>query len=274
MRDAVGESRVASSPGVAPGFRSWSVVPLLQALVLREFRGRYRRSLLGPAWAVLQPLLYMGIFVFVRRALDAPSPAGVPYPLFAFAALVPWMLFASAVTRCTTCIYANQSVVKKMAMPREVFPLAAVAVSLLDFLLAFAVLLGMMAWYGVGIGPAMLWLPLLVALLGVFCLAAGFGVAALGTYKNDLALGIPYLLQLWLLATPILYRLEDIPARARSIYLLNPMVGYTEAFRSVLLHDRAPDPATLLVAVGVTALAMLVTWPAFRGMSRYFADVL
>lgn len=274
MRDAVEESRVASVHGVAPEARVWRAALLLQALVLRELRGRYRRSLLGPAWAVLQPLLYMGIFVFVRRALDAPSPAGVPYPLFAFAALVPWMLFASAVTRCTTCIYANQSVVKKMAVPREVFPLAAVTVALLDFLLAFAVLLLMMAWYGVAIGPALLWLPVLSALLAVFCLALGFGVAGLGTYKNDLALGVPYLLQLWLLATPILYRLEDIPERARSIYLLNPMVGYTEAFRSVLLHDQSPDPATLGVAVGVTGIALLVTWPAFRGMSRYFADVL
>jgi lipopolysaccharide transport system permease protein len=216
----------------------------------------------------------MGIFVFVRRALDAPSPAGVPYPLFAFAALVPWMLFASALTRCTTCIYSNQNVVKKMAVPREVFPLAAVAVALLDFLLAFAVLLLMMAWYGVGVGPALLWLPVLTALLAVFCLSLGFGVAALGAFKSDMALGIPYLLQLWLLATPILYRLEDIPEGARSLYLLNPMVGYTEAFRSVLLHDQAPDPVTLGIAVGVTACALVVTWPAFRGMSRYFADVL
>jgi lipopolysaccharide transport system permease protein len=274
MNDHVGESRVASVNGVAPVARVWSVAPLLQALVVREFRGRYRRSLLGPAWAVLQPLLYMGIFVFVRRALDAPSPAGVPYPLFAFAALVPWMLFSSAVTRCTVCIYANQNVVKKMPVPREVFPVAAVAVALLDFLLAFAVLLAMMVGYGVVVGPALLWLPVLTALVAVFALALGFGAAALGAYKNDMALGVPYLLQLWLLATPILYRLEDLPERARSLYLLNPMVGYTEAFRSVLLHDQSPDPATLGVAVGVTGILLLVTWPVFRGMSRYFADVL
>jgi lipopolysaccharide transport system permease protein len=248
---------------------------LLQALVLREFRGRYRRTVIGPAWALLQPLLTLAVFSFVRGALDLPAPAGdVPYALFAFTALVPWTFFASAQLRCATCIIENRGIVKKLPLARGVLPAAALCVALLDFLLAFAVLAVMLLWYNAPLGLALLWLPPVSLLLAAFCLGLGFAAAALGAFRNDVALGIPFLTQLWLLSTPVLYQLRDVPEHLRDIYILNPMVGYTEAFRSILIHGESPDPTLLGVSAVVTSLVLALGWPLFRSTSRYFADVL
>ncbi len=246
---------------------------LMWALVMRELKGRYRRSLLGPAWAIIQPLFYMVIFTFLRGVLDISSE-GVPYVIFTYSALVPWTFFSNAVTRCGPSISSNAGLLKKIAISREVFPLSGVVTSLVDFFISSLILIGMMIWFKVPVGVSLLWLPVLVLLTGLLALGVGFGVAAVGTYKHDIIFAVPFFMQFWLLATPIMYPLGKVPERWQSLYILNPMVGLIEGFRATIIRGTAPDLGLLLVSLLGIALVWLVAWPLFRYMSQYFADVL
>lgn len=254
--------------------RHWRrVVDLVAALVVREFKGQYRRSLLGPAWALLQPLAYMAIFLFLRGVLEIPSD-GAPYALFAFSALVPWTFFANAVTRCAPSVVANAGILKKVAVPREVFPVAALLATAIELGVSSLLLVGLMAWFGMGWSWHLLWLPGLALLAGLLALGIGLAVAAVGTFKRDLIFAIPFLMQFWLLATPVIYPLGQVPQGWQGLYLLNPMVGVVEGFRTVVIKGVHPDPLLLGYAVVGTLLVWAVGWPLFRAVSQYFADVL
>ncbi|HOE65775.1 MAG TPA: ABC transporter permease [Candidatus Hydrogenedentes bacterium] len=253
---------------------------LLSALVSREFKSRYRRSMLGPLWAVIQPLVYMLLFLFLGTVLKMASPKG-PYVVYLFCALMPWTFFANAVTRCASSLISNASIVKKIAVPREVFPLSVVIVSLLDFLISLVVLFGLLAYYQIAQGIPLaspwacaFWLPILTLL--TFMLASGIGLAlaAFGTYRYDVFFAVPLLLQAWMFATPIFYLVDGVPMGLRSWYSLNPMVGIVEAYRSVLMYGQSPDLSLLAVAVIVTIVIWALVWPVFRYVSQYFADVL
>ncbi|OSM00075.1 ABC transporter permease [Magnetofaba australis] len=246
---------------------------LVGALVVREFKGQYRRSLLGPAWAFIQPLAYMVIFIFLRGVLDISSE-GAPYALFTFCALVPWTFFSNAITRCAPSIYANGAILKKISIAREVFPVAAVFTSLLDLAIASVILTGMMIWYAVPLSIHMLWLPVLITLTGLLALGFGLAAAAIGTFKRDVMFAIPFAMQFWLLATPVMYPASQVPERWRAFYDLNPMVGLIDAFRAVLIRAEAPDLTSLGASVALTALVWALAWPLFRSVSNYFADVL
>jgi lipopolysaccharide transport system permease protein len=246
---------------------------LLWALVARELKGRYRRSLLGPGWAILQPLIYMVVFTFLRGVLDISSE-GVPYVIFTFSALVPWTFFSNAVIRCGPSIASNASVLKKIAISREVFPLAGVVASFVDFVIASLILAVIMFWYKVPVGMSIFLLPILVAMSGLLAMGIGLGVSALGTYKHDIIFVMPFLMQLWLLTTPIMYPLGNVPERWQFLYQLNPMVGIIESFRFIIIKGTIPDMSLLLLPFAGIALAWAVGWPLFRYMSQYFADVL
>ena len=248
-------------------------VNLLWALVLREFKGRYRRSLLGPAWAILQPVLYMVIFTFLRGALEIPSD-GVPYVIFTYSALVPWTFFSNAVMRCGPSVASNAPVLKKVAISREVFPLAGVVTSFIDFIIASIILAGMIVWFRLGLGMALFWLPFLVGLTAFLAFGVGLAVAAIGTYKLDIIFAVPFLMQFWLLATPIMYPLSKVPDRWRFLYSLNPMVGIIEGFRTVIVKGVTPDLSLLLVSAVGAVLFWILAWSFFRYTSQYFADVL
>ncbi len=246
---------------------------LLWALVSRDVRARYRRSILGPLWAIIQPLFLMVVFTILRGFVDIPSE-GIPYPIFSYSALVPWTFFSTAVNNSGPSIMSNAGILKKMAVAREIFPLAAVLTAGFDLLMSGLVLAGMMIWFHVPVGWSLLWLPLLIVLTGLLALAVGMFLAALGTFKRDFLLAGTFLMQLWLYATPIIYPLSSVPERWRVFYVLNPMVGLLEAFRSILARGVAPDLELLAWALPGIALAWLVSWPFFRVMSQYFADVL
>ena len=246
---------------------------LLWALVMRELKGRYRRSLLGPAWAILQPLFYMVIFTFLRGVLDISSE-GVPYVIFTYSALVPWTFFSNAVTRCGSSVASNAGVLKKISIAREIFPLSGVISSFIDFIIASVILVGMMIWFRVPVGLSLLWLPLLVLLTGFLALGVGFGVAAVGTYKHDIIFAMPFLMQFWLLATPIMYPVGRVPERWQFLYSLNPMVGIIEGFRRVMVKGMGPDFGLLVVSLLGIVVVWTIAWPLFRYMSQYFADVL
>lgn len=246
---------------------------LLLALVRRDVTARYRRSLLGPLWAILQPLILMVLFTMLRGLVDIPSD-GAPYMLFSYAALVPWTFFTNAVSFCGPSVSSNAGVVKKMALPREVFPLAAVITALFDFTMSGLVMAGMMLWFRVPVGWALLWLPVLVCLTAALAFGVGMFIASLGTFKRDFIFATPFLMQFWLYATPVIYPLSSVPDRWRTLYMLNPMVGVIEGFRNVLIRASAPSLEALGWSVLITSVVLAVTWPIFRWMSQYFADVL
>lgn len=246
---------------------------LLWALCLREIKGRYRRSLLGIFWAILPPVCYTVVFSFIQGILNIASE-GVPYVLFAYSAMVPWAFFSTAVSRCGSSIASNAGIVKKVAMAHEVFPVAAVLTSLFDFLISAILLVGLLMWFHVPLGWSLVWLPVLVMSVALFALAVGMLVAALGTFMHDVLFAVPLLMQFWLLATPIMYPLGQVPERWQSIYALNPMVAIIEGFRSVMVKGVAPDLALLGVSLLGSTLVFLVAWPLFRYMSQSFADVL
>lgn len=246
---------------------------LLWALTGRDVKARYRRSFLGPLWAVIQPFFLMVVFTAIRGFVDIPSD-GIPYPIFSFSVLVPWTFFATGVTQAGPSVLSNAGILKKMAVPREIFPLAAILTAAFDMLMAGLVLAGMMLWYRVPVGWSLLWLSVLVGLTGLFAWGMGMCLAALGVFRRDFLLAGGFLMQLWLYATPIIYPLSSVPEQWRTLYCLNPMVGLLEGFRSILARGLAPDLGLLLLALPGIALALLVGWPLFRTMSQYFADVL
>lgn len=253
--------------------RFLQLLHLSRALLVRDVKGRYRRSLLGIAWVVLPPIFYTAVFWFMQIILAIPSP-DAPYVLFAYSGMVLWSLFSSAVNRCGSCVSSNAGIVKKMAMSHEVFPVSAVLMSMLDFGVSCALLGGLLAWYRFPIGWPVMWLPVLIGLTVLCALAVGMLVAAIGTYAHDALFAVPLLMQVWLLLTPVMYPLSQVPERWHAIYLMNPMAGLVEGFRSVVIKNASPDLAFVgLSTVGI-AFLILIAWPVFRYMARYFADVM
>ncbi len=246
---------------------------LLKALVVRDVTSRYRRSSLGMWWAFLQPLILMVLFNMLRGFVNIPSD-GLPYILFSYTALVPWTFFTNAVAACGPSITANAEVIKKIALPREVFPLAAVCATLFDFAMSAFLLAGLMAWYKVQIGLALLWLPILVVLMTAVAFGVGILLAGLGTFRKDFIFATPFLTQAWLFITPVIYPLSTVPEAWRQVYMLNPMVGVVEGFRNVLLKASAPPAEALCWSVITTVVLLCISWPLFRRLSGYFADVL
>lgn len=246
---------------------------LAAALARREWQSRYRRSLLGPAWSFLKPLLTMGVLVLLKEAVGISS-GGFPYAVFACAAVVPWTLFSTGLGTAASSVFSNAALLRKVDAPREAFPLAAVVVSLIDFCIAAGILLALMAAHGVALGPRALLAFPLAALTAAFTYALGLALAAVGTYQRDVIYGLPFFIQMGLLVSPVAYPTSLVPAAWLPIYALNPMVGIVEGFRAVLLRDAWPDPALLLPAALVTALTFFLGWPLFRRVSPYFADVL
>ena len=246
---------------------------LLAALVRRDFHAQYRRSLIGPAWALLYSAIYLLLFIAIRSFLGIPSD-GKPYAIFAAVAIVPWTFFSGAVTRAGTSIMLNGQLLKKMSVRREIFPAASVALSFVDFAVASIIVIGLAVWFRLTIGWSILLLPVFVALLALCALGVGMMVASIGVYKRDIVFGLPFLLQVWMLASPIMYPLSIVPAEWRLAYSLNPMVGILEAFRSILLDGALPDLQLSLMAVAGSGLFLLLGWAMFKALSQYFVDVL
>lgn len=246
---------------------------LLSALVVRDVTSRYRRSSLGMWWAFIQPVVLMLLFNMLRGFVNIPSD-GVPYILFSYTGLVPWTFFTNSVSACGPSIIQNAEIIKKISMPREVFPLAAVFATLFDFGMSAIILAILMFWYKVSVGLTLLWVPPLVILTIGASFAIGILLAGLGTFRKDFIFATPFLTQAWLFITPVIYPLSSVPEKWRSFYMLNPMVGVIEGFRSVLIKGQSPEIKPLLLAMVMVIVIMSISWPLFRKLSDYFADVL
>lgn len=266
---------IRPSRGLTLDLRSlWHHRELLYFLVWRDVRVRYKQTLIGASWAILQPLLTMVIFTVVFGRLAAMPSDGVPYPLFAYAALLPWTYFSQAVTRSGASLVGNANLITKVYFPRLLIPLASVATPVVDLAWAFLVFCGLMGWYRVGLTWGMLTLPLFLLMAVTAALAVGLWLAPLNARYRDVGHAIPFLTQAWLYASPVVYPLSLVPERWRMVYGLNPMVGVIEGWRWALLGTGRLD----LGVVGVSAtviLVLLVTGLAtFKQMERSFADVV
>jgi len=251
----------------------WEYRDLLYFLVWRDIKVRYKQTVLGAAWAILQPLLTMIVFSIFFGKLAGIKSDGLPYPIFAFCGLLPWQLFAYALNESGNSLVANRGLITKVYFPRLVIPIAAVVAGLVDFAIAFVVLLGLMAWYGIVPGIAIVTLPLFVAFAVLTALAVGLWLSALNVEFRDVRYTIPFLTQFWFFLTPIAYTSRYIPDAFRPFYGLNPMAGVVEGFRWALLGGPAPGPLLAVSAITV-AILLLTGLIYFRRMERTFADVI
>lgn len=252
----------------------WRHRELLQFLVWRDVKVRYKQTVLGAGWAVLQPFLTMIVFsVIFGRLVNVPSD-GLPYPIFAYAGLLPWQMFAFALTESTNSLVASQAVITKVYFPRLIVPLASVAVAVLDFSIAFSVLVAMMIWYGIGLRPVAVCLPLFLALTILMAVSAGLWLSALNARYRDVRYAVPFLIQIWLFLSPIAYPASMVPEKFRWLYGLNPLAGAVEGFRWALLGSPAPQPAMMAVSASVVLCLLAGGLVYFRMTERTIADVI
>jgi len=251
----------------------WLYRELLYFLTWRDIKVRYKQTVLGAAWAVLQPFFTMAVFsIFFGRLAQVPSD-GIPYPIFAYCALVPWSYFAGALDRAGNSLVGSANLITKVYFPRLAIPMSAVLAGLLDFAIAFVVLLGMMFFYGIVPTAAILTLPLFLLLAIATALAVGLWLSALNVQYRDVRYTIPFLTQFWLFATPIAYSSSLVPEQWRALYGLNPMAGVVEGFRWALLGKDPPGPL-LVVSTVVVVLLLIGGLYYFRRMEKTFADVV
>ena len=251
----------------------WRHRELLYFLVWRDIKVRYKQTVLGAAWAILQPLLTMLIFsLFFGRLARMPSD-GVPYPLFCLAGLVPWTFFAFGMTEAANSLVGNRNLITKVYFPRLTIPIAPVLAGLADFASAFVLLLLMMGWYGMLPGPRALFIVPLMLLALVTAVGVGLWLSALNVQYRDVRYLLPFLTQLWLFATPIAYPSSLLSSPWRALYGLNPMVGVVDGFRWALLG--AATPALTLVVSSAAAIFLAASGALyFRRMERTFADIV
>ena len=252
----------------------WKYRELTYFFIWRDIKIRYKQTILGVFWAILQPFLTMVIFsLFFGRLAQVPSD-GIPYPIFSYAALVPWTFFANGLLQASNSLVNNINMVKKTYFPRLILPISSVVGGILDFVLSFSVLILMMLYYRIYPTINIIWLPLFILLALITSLGAGFWFAAMNAQFRDIRYIVPFLIQAWLFLTPIAYPSSLIPEPWRTLYGLNPMAGVVEGFRWALLGTDT-EPGLMTLVSGVVAIVLLVSGAFyFRRMERTFADVI
>jgi len=252
----------------------WEYRELLLFLTWRDIAVRYKQTVLGAGWAIIQPFFAMVVFsLFFGRLAKIPSD-GVPYPIFSFAALVPWTFFATGLMQSANSLVGSANLIRKVYFPRLAIPTATVLSELVDFGLAFLVLVAMMLYYGIVPSLNVLWLPCFLLLALATALGVGLWLSALNVQFRDVRYVVPFMTQFWLFATPIAYPSTLLPEPWRTVYALNPMVGVVEGFRWALL-DTATAPGAMVAASALAALTILISGAFyFRRMEDTFADVV
>lgn len=252
----------------------WNFRELLYFLVWRDLKVRYKQSALGVLWIILQPLVTMLIFTIVfNRLLGVPSGSTLPYPVVTYAALLPWTYFAYSVSRSSTSLVANTSLVSKIYFPRLFIPLSGILPGLADFAVSFVLLLAMMLYYRISPTAEIVLLPMALLLTMITALGVSLWLSALHVRYRDVQYLVPFLIQVWMYATPIIYPITVIPAQWRWLYSLNPMVGVVQYFRRVLLGDPSfggLNWISVLISLVLFASGLLI----FRRFERTFADII
>jgi len=252
----------------------WRYRELIYFLTWRDILVRYKQTLLGASWAVLQPLMQMIVFNFLFGNMANISTGDIPRPIFTFSALLPWNLFAKALSDTSNSLVANRNMITKVYFPRLVVPIASVLSGVVDFLIAFLILIGMMVYYQVAV-PVTVWLvPVFILLSLVVALGVGLWFSAWNLHYRDVRYFIPFLSQFWMLASPIAYPLSRIPEKFQTLYMLNPMVGVVEGFRWALLGGDSVPQLALVFSAAIGLLLLISGLFYFRRMERTFADMV
>ncbi len=252
----------------------WQYRELLYFLVWRDVKVRYKQTAIGAAWAILQPLLTMLIFTVIFGHFARIPSDGLPYPLFAYTALLPWNCFSQAMNRSGNSLVGNANLITKVYFPRLIIPLASTVTPAVDLLFAFVPLLGLMIWYGITPTVGVLALPLFLLLSMMTAVSVGLWLAPLNVRFRDVAYTVPFLSQFWMYASPVVYPVSLVPEKWRLLYSLNPMAGVIEGFRWALLGKESPDFKMMAVSTTVILALLLGGVIYFRQTERTFADVV
>ena len=252
----------------------WDYRELLYFLIWRDIKVRYKQTVLGASWAIIQPFSTMVVFsLFFGKLAKMPSD-GIPYPIFSFAALVPWSFFAAGLTQSSNSLVGSSNLITKVYFPRLVIPLATVLSGVVDFGLALAVLVGMMAYYHITPSMHIFFLPLFILLALVIALGVGLWLSSLNVKYRDVRYIVPFITQFWLFATPIAYPSSLLNQPWRTLYGLNPMVGVVEGFRWALLGTKMSAGPMILISASVALLILISGAFYFRRMEKTFADIV
>ena len=254
----------------------WQYRELLYFLTWRDVKVRYKQTMLGAAWAVLQPLLTMLVFtvLFGRLAGLSRQTGGIPYPIFAYSGLLTWTFFSNAVTNSSNSLVGSVSLITKIYFPRMIIPMAAVGSGLVDFAVAFVILAGLMVYYGVGVTWAVLMLPPLVVLTTLLAAGVGMLLSAVNVKYRDVRYAVPFLMQLWMFASPIIYPSTMLPEKWRWVLMLNPLTGIIENFRVALFRHKDFDWPALGVSAAIAVVLFVYSAYSFRRMEKSFADII
>jgi lipopolysaccharide transport system permease protein len=252
----------------------WRYRGLMFYLVWRDVKVRYKQAVLGIGWAIAQPLLAALIFTVVFGMFAKIPSNGLPYPVFAFAAILPWTYFAEALRRASTGLVSDGELVRKIYFPRLIIPVAGVLSPLVDFAMSCVVLLALLAWYGISLSWTLLLIPAFLLLAGGLGLAVGLWLGPINVRYRDIIHTLPFLIQVWMYASPIVYPLSLVPEQWRTLYSLNPMVGVIEGFRWAVLGSGRPDVEALLLSAAAIVVLMLGGLVFFKRSERSFADLI
>jgi lipopolysaccharide transport system permease protein len=252
----------------------WQYRELLYFLIWRDVKVRYKQTLLGAVWAILQPLLTMIIFTLLFGKLAGIKSDGIPYPIFAYAGLLIWTLFANAVTNSGNSLVSSANLISKVYFPRMIIPGAAVGACLVDFAISFVILVPLMIYYGITVNPTIVMLPALIALATLLAVGVGMWLSALNVKYRDIRYAIPFLIQLGMFASPVIYPVSMVPEKWRWVLMLNPLTGIIENFRIALFADRSFEWKSLAVSAAITLFVLIYSAYSFRRMERGFADIV
>lgn len=247
---------------------------LLYTLSVHRIKVRYKQSVLGTAWAILQPLSLMLIYTVIFSFIARMPSDGAPYAIFAYAALLPWTSFSNALTNATNSLVNHSNLVTKVYFPREILPLTYVFAAIFDFLIASTVFIGLMIYYHVPLTFNALYSVPIIVVLMIFTTAMAFLFSATQVRFRDIGVAMPLLLQLWMFATPVVYPLSAVPRRLLPIYLLNPMAGLIESFRQVMLYGTSPDLRLLGIAALISTLLLVAFYIYFKRVEATVADII
>ncbi|MGH7380685.1 MAG: ABC transporter permease [Candidatus Methylomirabilales bacterium] len=252
----------------------WQYRELLYFLVWRDVKVRYKQTVIGAGWVILQPLLTMMIFTVIFSYLAKIPSDGVPYPIFAYTALLPWTYFSQALSRGGGGLVGSANLISKVYFPRLIIPLASIVTPLVDFGLSFVILVGLTVWYGITPTWAVLALPLFLLVAFMTALAVGLFLSALNVKYRDVGYIIPFVTQFWMYASPVIYPVSLVPEKWRLLYSLNPMVGVIEGFRWAMLGTQSPDFGVMAVGAVVVLALLFAGIVYFKQMERTFADII
>jgi lipopolysaccharide transport system permease protein len=252
----------------------WEFREIVYFLTWRDIKVRYKQTILGVAWAVLKPVMTMVVFTIIFNKFAKIDSEGIPYPIFTFAGLLPWTFFSESINRGGMGLVGNANLISKVYFPRIIIPLASVTTPVVDFMLSFLILLGMMIWFGMRPGYGILYMPLLLFLTLITAFGVSLWLSAINVRYRDVGYTIPVIIQFWLYASPVAYPVSLVPEKWRFFYSLNPMVSVIEGFRWALLGKGTPDVFVMLISGVIVVVLVCGGIFYFKHTERTFADVI